>query len=277
MTLNLVTAKVGNNLTSLANAKAWANVTTTNDDALINRLIGAASRFILSYIEWPSLFKMQYADVFDGVGQRSQMLRNWPVISIQSLLIGNQSISPAPAYGQPGYVLDAPSSFPPGSPQRFTLNGYCFPRDAPAAVSVVYTAGFVVQNEPWTIPATPYQVTVNAPLGSWGADAGVTYANGTALALVTGTPSTGQYSVVNGAYIFAAADAGKAVLISYSYIPADIEDACINMVGERYSYKGRIGHVSKSLGGQESVTFSVKNMPDYVKLALQPYKSYIPV
>jgi len=267
-----------NNLTTLANAKAWAGATTNNDDALLTRLIASASRFILSYIERPSLFKNSYADVFDGVGQRSQMLRNWPVISVQSLVLGSQLIPASPGYGQCGYVLDAPSSFPPGSPQRISLYGHRFPFNSPASVNVVYTAGFVIQNEPWTIPSSPYQVTVNAPLGSWGADAGVTYANGTALTAITsGTPAAGQYSVSNGVYTFAATDANAAVLISYSYIPADIEDACVNMVGERYSYKGRIGYVSKSLGGQESVTFSVKNMPDYVKSVLQPYKSYVPV
>jgi len=266
-----------NQLTTLANAKGWAGVTTTNDDALITRLIGSASRFILSYIERPSLFKNSYADVFDGVGQRSQMLRNWPVISVQSLVLGNQLIPASPGYPQCGYVLDAPSSFPPGSPQRISLYGHRFPVNAPASVSVVYTAGFVIQGEAWTVPAAPYQVTVNAPNGPWGADAGVTYAAGTALALVSGSPAMGQYSVAAGVYTFNSGDANASVLISYSYIPADIEDACINMVGERYNYKGRIGYVSKSLGGQESVTFSVKNMPDYVKSVLQPYKSYIPV
>ncbi len=127
------------------------------------------------------------------------------------------------------------------------------------------------------VPTSPYQIAVAAPLGSWGADAGVTYANGTPLTPVSSNPTMGQYSVSSGVYSFAAADANASVLISYSYIPADIEDACINMVGERYSYKGRIGYVSKSLAGQETVTFSVKNMPDYVKSALQPYKSYAPV
>jgi hypothetical protein len=266
-----------NNLTTLANAKAWAGVTTTNDDALITRLIGSASRFILSYIERPSLFKNQYADVFDGVGQRSQMLRNWPVISVQSLVLGNQLIPASPGYPQCGYVLDAPSSLPPGSPQRISLYGHRFPLNSPASVNVVYTAGFVVQSEQWIVPVTPYQVTVNAPNGPWGADAGVTYANGTALAPVNGTPAMGQYSVAGGIYTFASGDANAQVLISYSYIPADIEDACINMVGERYSYKNRVGLVSKSLGGQETMAYSQKNMPDYIKTALQPYKSYIPV
>jgi hypothetical protein len=269
-----------NQLTSLANAKAWAGVTTSNDDALLTRLIASASRFILSYIERPSLFKNQYADVFDGVGQRSQMLRNWPVISVQSLVLGNQLIPASPGYPQCGYVLDAPSAFPPGSPQRINLYGHRFPFNAPASVNVIYTAGFVVQNEPWTVPSTgPYAVTVNAPNGSWAVDAGVTYADGTSLAPINGTPSVGQYSSSQGtgAYVFAAADAGRPVLISYSYIPADIENACIELVGDRYSYKGRIGLVSKSLGGQETMSYSQNNMSDYIKSALQPYKSYIPV
>jgi hypothetical protein len=157
-----------------------------------------------------------------------------------------------------------------------SLRGHEFWR-GDSNVSVTYTAGFVVQKEAQTVPASPgpYTVAVNAPNGNWAVDQGVTYANGTALTLVTGTPSTGQYSVSNGTYTFAAGDASAAVLISYSYIPADIEQACIEMVGERYNYKNRIGTVSKSLGGQETVSFSQKDMPDFIKTMLQPYRRVI--
>jgi hypothetical protein len=49
-------------------------------------------------------------------------------------------------------------------------------------------------------------------------------------------------------YQFSAADVGASVLLSYSYVPSDIEDACVTMVGDRYKAKDRIGYVSKSLG-----------------------------
>lgn len=49
-------------------------------------------------------------------------------------------------------------------------------------------------------------------------DGGVTYAaSGLPLVKVAATPGAGQYALNNGVYTFAAADTGKAVLISYSY------------------------------------------------------------
>ena len=58
------------------------------------------------------------------------------------------------------------------------------------------------------------------PLGAWALDRGVSYASsGTPLTPVAGTPTTGQYSVSAGIYTFSPGDAGKAVLISYGYIP----------------------------------------------------------
>ena len=145
----------------------------------------------------------------------------------------------------------------------------------PAGLS---SSGFVIQNEAQTVPGSVYQITPKAPNGSFAVDQGVTYANGTAMTAVTSSPATGQYiapTATNAFYQFAAGDANAAVLISYSYIPADIEDACINMVGERYSYKGRIGYVSKSLAGKETVTFSQKDMPAFISTMLQPYKRVV--
>jgi hypothetical protein len=49
------------------------------------------------------------------------------------------------------------------------------------------------------------------------------------------------------------------------------------MVVERYSYKNRPGMVSKSLGGQETMSYSQKDMPDYLRSTLQPYRRVLPV
>ena len=143
-----------NQLTTLTNAKNWSGVTTTNDDALLTRLIGSASRFLLNYLQRPTLFQNTFTEVYDGVGNRVQMLRNWPVLSISSLIIGMQTIPAAPSpttgYGC-GYVLDPWDGFPPGRPQALTLRGYEFWRGN-SNVEVTYTAGFVVQNESHTVP-----------------------------------------------------------------------------------------------------------------------------
>ncbi len=262
-----------NNLTTLSNAKAWLGVSTTDDDNLLTRLIGAASRAIHTYLQRPNLFQHACSETYDGSGGRRLVLREWPVLSVASLKVGTVSVPAAASYGQSGYLLEAWNGYPPGGPQALDLCWYDFCRGL-NNVAVTYTAGYAVQNEAWTIPTTPYQVTVNAPYGSWAVDQGVTL-NGVAMTPVSGTPASGQYSVSGGQYTFAAADSGKAVLISYSYIPADIEQACIELVGERYRTKDRIGEKSKTLGGQETVAYDTGAMNAYVKQLLQPFRKVI--
>ncbi len=65
--------------------------------------------------------------------------------------------------------------------------------------------------------ATPFTLTV-ANAGTFVNDEGVLYAaTGLPLTKVASTPSAAQYSVASGVYTFNSADAGKAVLTSYSY------------------------------------------------------------
>ena len=273
-----------NQLTTLDAVKPWVAATTDSDNALLTRLIGSASRFLLNYLERPTLFQNVFTDVYDGVGNTRQVLRNWPVISVSSVTVDYQTIMPFTVPPQPtpysnqygnGWVLDAWDGFPPGRAQAVDLRGYRFCRGN-SNVQIVYTAGFVIQNEAQTVPSDGGEVDVNAPNGSWAVDQGVTYASsGVAFTPVSGIPSVGQYNVTAGAYTFSAGDANAAVLISYSYVPADIEDACITLVGERYKYKGRIGEISKTLGGQETMSYSQKDIPDYLKTMLQPYKRVV--
>ena len=66
-------------------------------------------------------------------------------------------------------------------------------------------------------PSGPYTITV-ANSANFLTDLGViNAATGLPLTKVASGPTTGQYSVSAGVYTFAAADAGKAVLISYTY------------------------------------------------------------
>ena len=69
-----------------------------------------------------------------------------------------------------------------------------------------------------TVPAaTPYTVTP-ANGASFGDDLGLIYAaTGLPLIKVTSAPSAGQYSLAAGVYTLSAADAGKALLINYTY------------------------------------------------------------
>jgi hypothetical protein len=75
-------------------------------------------------------------------------------------------------------------------------------------------------------------------------------------------------------------------LISYSFIPADLEEACIQMVAERYYYRERVGAMSKALAGQETVSWMrgggrygsgvTRDLPPEVAALIDPYISVIP-
>ena len=71
------------------------------------------------------------------------------------------------------------------------------------------------------------------------------------------------------------------VIVNYSSgyvnIPADIAQACIELVALRYRERTRIGEVSRSLGGAETVTYSQKDLSDPIKTLLQQYRAVAPV
>lgn len=264
-----------NRLTSIERVRDWVGVTTANDDLLLTRMVDEMSRFILNYLQRPTMFQYIFSDIYDGMGHRTQVLRNWPVQSVALVMVDNIIVPSASGTFLSGFILEPWDGFPPGRPQSVSLRGYEFCRGR-SNINIVYTTGFIVNNEPQTVPASGnHSIAVNAPHGRFGADQGVVYANGIPLVNVAGSPVQGQYTINNGMYYFSAADSGINVQISYSYIPADIEHACMEMVGERYRYKNRIGEISKSLGGQETISFSQKDMPDFVRALLQPYRRVV--
>ena len=88
---------------------------------------------------------------------------------------------------------------------------------------IVPTVGVKLPQLDWpgTVPATPFQLTPTLPgSGTWLNDLGVRDTSGTNYTRVAAAPVTGQYSVSAGVYTFAAADTGKALLISSEYSAA---------------------------------------------------------
>lgn len=269
-------------LTTLNNVKAWLNVNTTTDDLLLTRLINQVSGATLNYLARPSISQQTYTELRAGVGNNRLVLRNWPVISITSLTVGSQTIPVATSLTSNGYTLATWDGTSAGLPQEITLRGYQFYRGR-SNIQIVYQAGYVVQNEPQTVPATmPYSLSVNAPYGSWAQDDGVTYSNGTPLTAVASSPTVGQYTVSadgvgNAIYTFSSSDAGQSVLITYSFTPADLEQAVVEWIAERYKYKDRIGQTTRGLGGNETAAYSLKGVPDYVGIVFDGFKKFLPL
>jgi hypothetical protein len=100
-----------------------------------------------------------------------------------------------------------------GSPTYTTANAAIFGNDQGVAVQQTYSVG------PFTDYGSPGAVTL-------------TGTQGVPMTKVSGSPTTGQYSVnpATGVYSFASADAGKQVVISYSYYRYQLTDQEITIV-----------------------------------------------
>lgn len=266
--------RAGELLTTLANTKKWLNVPdgNTDVDAFLSLLIKSASAFVLQYVNRTGFGLQEHSEVYDGYGNSFMILRNDPVRSISAMSFNGTAIGAATG---DGFTSPMTNGWRYTRNQRVDLFGYNFPRQK-GSIFVKYLAGYVIDDEAVTVPIGPgpYIKTVSE---LWVSNVGVKLADGTALVLATGAPAPGQYSVAAGVYTFNAAQAGVTVLISYSFVPADIQQAVWEMVGERFKYQDRIGINSKSLGGQETVSYSRDSMSSYVKELLQPYKIVVPI
>ena len=124
-------------LTTLADVKAWlqtgANPFPATDDALIQRLVTAASQFIQSWLN-RQIAAADWLELRDGTGGQLLVLANSPVRAVLSLTIDGLAIPPAPTDG--GFA--AGYSF---TPTKLALRGYVFTR-RPQNVIVTYTAGY---------------------------------------------------------------------------------------------------------------------------------------
>ncbi len=261
-------------LTTLGPVKAWLGLDNTSSDAVLKRLIRGNSRSIMGHLQRPSFLSQTWTDTVDGRGNAAVFLEKWPVTAVASVAVDGRNIPPSIGGGT-GWRLQPWDGYPPGGPQAIELVCYSFPRGR-LNVAITYTAGYMIAGEAQTVPSSGTLTTTN-PQGCWAQDIGVTYASGAALTKVASSPSAGQYSVDDdGAYSFNAADANASILISYSYVPSDIEDACISWVAERYRRKDRLGIKSQSAGGQVTVSYDTSDIPAYIKTQIQPYRRVLP-
>jgi hypothetical protein len=122
-------------LTTLANVKTWFSppLTTTADDALLTRLVTAASQYIQIWLG-RQIASQNYTETRDGAGGRKLVLGNAPVTAVATLSIDGIAIPPASGPSAAGYVF---------SPTTIYLQSYLF-TPGYQNVAVVYTAGYAV-------------------------------------------------------------------------------------------------------------------------------------
>jgi len=242
-------------------------------DPLVARLISAVSTYMQQWMN-RTIANKTYAEQRDGQGMMQMLALNFPITAIHSLTVDGISI-PARAPMAPtvttmnpgGYVFDD---------LRVMLSGwYSFCRGY-QNIALNYDAGLMISDEAQAIPAAPPYVL--STLARWSAgDRGVVYASsGVALTAVAGAPNPGEYSVAGSAYTFNAADAGVGVLISYAYIPFDLEQAAVDMIGDWFVYRTRIGRTSEAIEGQ-SITFVNVPIPARAQGVMNQYRRVTPV
>jgi hypothetical protein len=121
-------------LVSLSSVKAYlGGDLQSNDDAVLARLISAASAFFVTACARPIL-EQSYSELYDGKGNGRLYLRQTPVTSVTSLSIDNITVPQAMVPGESGWRLNG---------NVILLFGHWFNR-ALANVAVTYTAGYAV-------------------------------------------------------------------------------------------------------------------------------------
>ena len=248
-----------NDLTCLADCKAWLGLTSSADDPLIGELVTAVSQAIVADLGRSAILPLTCLETLDGGGESAIALRHWPISRLLSCTIDGVAVATSVAPGYSGVVLDIADRAPPGQMQRLAFRGGTFPSGI-QNIAVAYRAGYEILGEAAVVPtAAPYTLAVLQPYGAWRIDTGVTGLGA-------------SYTAQAGVYTFAPSDAGAAIALSYGYVPADLAQAALEWVADRYASRGRIGQSAKTLGGQETTSFIVKAMPDVVSRLLQPFR-----
>jgi hypothetical protein len=294
-------------LTTLANLKTYLNIpaTQTTQHQQLQGMISRVSSQIRAFLGRGSLLSQSYTKLFDGTGTSRLMLPDWPVTGVAAVQVGarayQQAPNPGPLVGQsPNPPFDGRYRFrswdgnPPGGPTAIELLA---PDRFPHGhdnVLITYTAGYLA-SETYAVPAGGGpQITVLQTRGIFAADGGVSYAGGTALtAMPLGTALTaGQYTAPSAlaavpTYTFSSADAGASVVISYSYVPAALEQACMDAIAALYfpAILGAPAGIQTLRAGQSEMQFTPPRQtrgsgPIFINAlitaALMPYAKVMP-
>lgn len=276
-------------LCTVAQVNSWLGQAVGADSAVIASAITNFSRYVLTRTARPYLGGFStYSERYNGNGSHEIQLRNYPVLSVQSLQIGTQSIPQSPDFVQFGYVVD-----PSGSQAAVAIVGGGWIGDraigergnwgaygnAPALgqspwrfcegisnIAVSYTAGFVTTaySEPQTIPSvSPYTVKVTNAATFYD-DLGVTSNTGTAIS---------GYTVSSGTYTFPSALAGTQVLVTYQYgaVPEDLNQMTLSIVSTNYRRRKWIDEVSQNQPGIGTTSYLQKEMAPQDAAVIERY------
>lgn len=109
-------------LTTLGVVKSWAGVLTPGDDVPIQDAITAFSAYVLHLTDRgpadgsipahsPFVEVVTYDELYDGNGNDTLPLRNWPIASITSVNDSGLIVQPSTSLQTPGWVVDQSKKF----------------------------------------------------------------------------------------------------------------------------------------------------------------------
>lgn len=266
-------------LTTLPNVKQWLSLTGLSDP-LLSRMITSVSAYLQSWLN-RVIAAADYTEVRNGTGGAVLPLQQFPVLSVSSLTIDGiviplrpplsaNSVSPLGSmftgFGPPaGYTFDDFSVYVVGN--KF-WRGF-------QNIGVAYSAGYQSTDALIVPSLPPYTLST---VSRWSAgDRGVVYvANNAPFTDVAVPTVAGEYSVNGSVYTFSAADAGAPVRLTYASVPWDIEQACIDTLGDWYKYINRIGKTSEGVEGQ-TTSFVNAPIPARALSVLQQYKKIMAI
>src|SRR5258708_6216270 len=90
----------------LADLKAWLNVQTTGEDALLQNLITRGSAQMLRWINRDHLVVTSYTENRDGNDAMFMLPRNYPLITVSSVTVNGMAIPAAVGQVSAGFVFD---------------------------------------------------------------------------------------------------------------------------------------------------------------------------
>lgn len=254
--------------TSVANVKAYLGGNmSSSQDGLLLRLIARESTTIEKWTGRSFGKEVVTNRRLNGTGTDTIVLHEQPIRSIEALNVDGVVFTASSSVGGYGYLFDETS---------ISLVGAKFGQGR-GNVLASWTAGYFT-TENGVIPTgnAPTLPAGDADLGFPLNDYGVTFGNGVVMiAAASNAPLAGQYYFDAGLYTFNSADANAPVRMTFDYAPADVEQACIEMIGLDLKQRDNIGVLSKTLAG-ESITYDKSNMSKSAREQLQPYRRMTP-
>jgi hypothetical protein len=136
-------------LCSLPDLKAWLNVQTNAEDALLQNLITRGSAQMLRWMSRDHLIATSYTENHDGNDALLIFPRNFPLIAVDSVMVNGVTIPAASDQVSAGFVFDARKIMLRGGSAFYSVGPYSsqcqyrFTRGF-QNVQLVYQAGYAV-------------------------------------------------------------------------------------------------------------------------------------